>query len=72
MPPELPTDGRPVNFNFEPRRCGKAECRVCREGGAHGPYWYANWLDDDGIRQRRYCGRTHPQATPGTIPLVGI
>lgn len=49
-----------IGYHSEMVRCGKASCSRCREGRAHGPYWYADWRDDQGRRWKRYCGKTPP------------
>ncbi|MBV9082190.1 MAG: hypothetical protein JOZ62_05920 [Acidobacteriaceae bacterium] len=30
-------------YRLELVKCGKAQCKVCRGGPAHGPYWYVYW-----------------------------
>jgi hypothetical protein len=32
-------------------KCGKARCKKCSDGGAHGPYWFAYW--SEGRRTRK-------------------
>ncbi len=49
-----------VRYQLERVRCGKAACRRCAGGGAHGPYWYA-YGREDGRTVRRYCGRDVPK-----------
>lgn len=49
-------------YQYEKRRCGKAECR-CMEGNlaevGHGPYWYAYWKEQGKLRNR-YIGKRPP------------
>ncbi len=40
--------------------CGKPQCKKCREGRGHGPYWYA-YRSEGGRTTRTYIGRTLPQ-----------
>ncbi len=40
----------------EYRKCGKALCRVCRDGPGHGPYRYATWTAN-GKAHNKYLGR---------------
>nr|BBH94785.1 hypothetical protein KTA_29840 [Thermogemmatispora argillosa] len=39
--------------------CGKPQCKKCREGRGHGPYWYA-YRSEGGHATRTYIGRTLP------------
>jgi len=56
MPPHDPPAGVPVTYRQQYRRCGKADCAVCRSGApGHGPYWYARW-QEDGRTRSRYLG----------------
>lgn len=40
--------------------CGKANCRTCKEGKGHGPYWYAYSITEDGKTKQRYVGKSLP------------
>jgi hypothetical protein len=40
----------------EHRRCGKPNCRTCRDGAGHGPYLYAVWREGTKVK-RKYLGR---------------
>jgi hypothetical protein len=49
-------------WTYEERyvRCGKANCRKCRLGVGHGPYWYG--YRHEGRRMyQKYFGKHHPQ-----------
>lgn len=48
-----------VRYQLELVRCGKKTCSRCREGPAHGPYWYAYEKRRKKIR-RRYLGKELP------------
>ncbi|WP_376793886.1 DUF6788 family protein [Thermogemmatispora sp.] len=39
--------------------CGKPQCKKCRAGRGHGPYWYA-YRSEGGQTTRTYIGRTLP------------
>jgi len=49
-------DGAAVVYQLERMRCGKAACKACRAGGAHGPYWRAYWTIG-GRTRSVYIGR---------------
>jgi DNA-binding transcriptional ArsR family regulator len=64
-PPPAPTKA-PISDSGETyyrqrRRCGRASCRVCRDGEGHGPYWYALRRDEQGVLHSRYVGKTPPR-----------
>ncbi len=40
-------------------KCGKARCQQCRDGGGHGPYWYAYWTEGSRTR-KQYIGKRKP------------
>src|SRR5947209_6917932 len=61
-----------VTYHQQMSYCGKSQCRRCREGTGHGPYWYA-YRTVDGKTTRTYIGKQLPpdvqaslQETPGT------
>jgi hypothetical protein len=68
---ELPTDRR-VTYQLSYRKCGKAACTPCRNGGqGHGPYWYMYWHEQGEMRKNgkgykngrlksAYVGKVHP------------
>ena len=40
------------------QKCGKARCRICREGKGHGPYYYRVIYDRETKKQTwKYVGR---------------
>lgn len=43
--------------------CGKPNCRHCREGRGHGPYWYA-YISKNGQTVRKYIGKQLPPGMP--------
>lgn len=47
-----------VTYSQQYRKCGKAACQTCQNGGpGHGPYWYAR---DAMTGARSYVGRELP------------
>jgi hypothetical protein len=40
-------------------KCGKERCKKCREGPAHGPYWYL-YFRKNGRLKSRYIGKMIP------------
>src|SRR5579875_3265759 len=64
--------GIKVSYARQYRRCGKANCASCREGGhGHGPYWYAYW-DEGGRRCSRYLGKQDPRPLPEIQGRLGV
>ena len=45
-------------------KCGKERCRKCREGPAHGPYWYL-YFRRNGKLTSRYIGKKLPEELEG-------
>lgn len=43
--------GNRVTYQRELVRCGKPNCKGCKSGGGHGPYWYAYWSEFNRTRQ---------------------
>ncbi|HWE64653.1 MAG TPA: BTAD domain-containing putative transcriptional regulator, partial [Chloroflexota bacterium] len=61
MPGGLPPAGAHVTYSQQYRRCRKAGCALCRDGGkGHGPYWFAYWREDGKLRSR-YLGKPAPE-----------
>jgi hypothetical protein len=63
-----PIDGRQVveerpasagTLRLEMVKCGKERCRKCKEGPAHGPYWYL-YFRRNGKLTSRYIGKKIP------------
>jgi hypothetical protein len=52
--------GVTITYQLQQRRCGRATCRVCREGAGHGPYWYAYWRSSDRKLHGTCIGKTLP------------
>jgi hypothetical protein len=48
-------------------RCGNPRCLACKDGPAHGPYWYALWREDGRLRSR-YLGTERPPAAGEPTP----
>lgn len=47
-----------ITYSQQYRKCGKATCQTCQNGGpGHGPYWYAR---DAMTGARFYVGRDLP------------
>ena len=51
-----------VTYRQQISYCGKPNCRKCRDGIGHGPYWYAYQLVD-GHTVRTYIGKHLPSDT---------
>jgi hypothetical protein len=59
--------GPGITYRLELVKCGKDSCRKCRQGPAHGPYWYA-YGQGDGRFQQKYIGKElDPQALAATV-----
>jgi hypothetical protein len=43
-------------YRLELVKCGKEQCKVCRGGPAHGPYWYMYWKQK-GRTRSKYIGK---------------
>ncbi|MDQ2717639.1 MAG: AAA family ATPase, partial [Chloroflexota bacterium] len=50
---------RQVTYYQQVRYCGKPQCKKCREGIGHGPYWYAS-RTEGGRTTRTYIGKHLP------------
>lgn len=55
MAKAIPSD-RHVTYQVQSRRCGKRNCRICREGGRHGLYVYGYWREAGRLRSA-YVGK---------------
>lgn len=54
-----------ITYRQQYRRCGKAACSRCADGGrGHGPYWYAFWWEG-GRTHSRYLGKHAPADATG-------
>ncbi len=54
-----------ITYRQQYRRCGKATCSRCADGGhGHGPYWYAFWWEG-GRTRSRYLGKHAPANVAG-------
>ena len=51
-------------LRLEMVKCGKTRCRKCREGPAHGPYWYL-YFRRNGKLMSRYIGKRIPDEPEG-------
>jgi Family of unknown function (DUF6788) len=51
-------------LRLERVKCGKERCRKCREGPAHGPYWYL-YFRRNGKLTSRYIGKKVPEELEG-------
>lgn len=45
-----------MTLQLEKVNCGKATCKKCQSGPAHGPYWYAYWKEG-GKTRSKYIGK---------------
>src|SRR5205809_4758315 len=63
-----------ITYHQQISYCGKPQCRKCREGKGHGPYWYA-YKTTDGHTTRTYVGKNLPpdvQATLAVAPVMDV
>lgn len=59
----IPTD-RYVRYFAETKTCGRRTCGCFSDKAKrHGPYWFAQWRDDNNVRITFYIGRTLPEGT---------
>ena len=58
-----------VTYYQQYRKCGKANCRVCREGPGHGPYWYSR---DATSGRVRYIGKRLPENVTAAREAHGV
>jgi hypothetical protein len=59
--------GPDITYRLELVKCGQQGCRKCRQGPAHGPYWYAHG-QGVGLSSWKYIGRKlDPQALAATV-----
>jgi len=49
-----------VTYHLEYVLCGKVQCRKCRDGVGHGPYWYARSTIEGGKTKQTYIGKHLP------------
>ena len=57
---------RLVSIHSRYSKCGKPNCKTCRNGRGHGPYAYAYWREN-GKLHKLYLGRVRPTTTPFRI-----
>ena len=62
-----PPKDKHITSQLHYRKCGKPNCRTCRTGRRHGPYWYAYWYDGTRLRSS-YLGKTLAQASTSDAP----
>ena len=55
-----------VTYRQQVSFCGKPQCRKCREGIGHGPYWYAYHTSEQGRMVRTYVGKRLPAGVQGS------
>ncbi len=55
-----------VTYHQQVSYCGKPQCRKCREGLGHGPYWYA-YRTENGRTTRTYIGKNLPADAPPQV-----
>ena len=61
-------DGK-VTYRQQIAHCGKPRCRKCREGGGHGPYWYA-YRTENGVTTRTYVGKHLPPEAQAMVETI--
>ncbi len=54
-----------VTYKQQVSFCGKPQCRKCRDGIGHGPYWYAYHTSEQGRTVRTYIGKRLPAGVQG-------
>jgi len=62
-----PPKDKHITSQLHYRKCGKPNCRTCRTGRGHSPYWYACWYDGSRLRSS-YLGKTLAQASASDAP----
>jgi DNA-binding NarL/FixJ family response regulator len=60
-----------ICYRSQKTSCGKANCRPCREGIGHGPYWYSYQIIN-GRTVRRYLGKTLPEGVMAGQSVVDL
>ncbi len=63
-------NGSKITYHQQVSYCGKPNCRRCREGIGHGPYWYA-YQTINGRTVRTYIGKHPPPEMRGAIQEPG-
>lgn len=59
--------GPNITYRLKLVKCGNKSCRRCRQGPAHGPYWYA-YGQGGGRYRQTYIGKTlDPQTLAATV-----
>lgn len=48
-----------VTYQLQRRKCSRPDCKPCRQGIGHGPYWYAYWRDGKKVVSA-YVGKNKP------------
>src|SRR5438552_2535256 len=61
--------GQVTTYHQQMSYCGKSQCRRCREGTGHGPYWYA-YRTVDGKKTRTYICKQLPPDVQATLPAA--
>lgn len=54
-------EGHAASYVKKYVKCGKENCRRCKNGPGHGPYWYRVWRDSTGKVRTRYDGKVDPE-----------
>jgi len=59
----IPSD-RYVRYFSETKTCGRRSCKCFQDKTyRHGPYWFAQWRDNQNKRITFYIGKTLPEGT---------
>jgi hypothetical protein len=60
-----------ITYHQQISYCGKPQCRKCREGKGHGPYWYA-YKTTDGHTTRTYIGKNLPPDVQASLAVASV
>src|SRR5690242_3381703 len=61
--------GHEVTYHQQMSFCGKPQCRKCRDGKGHGPYWYA-YRTVAGKTTRTYVGKHLPADAHASLQVA--
>ena len=60
-----------ITYHQQISYCGKPQCRKCREGKGHGPYWYA-YQTTNGHTTRTYIGKNLPPGVQASLAVAPV
>jgi hypothetical protein len=55
--PDTWVDGHAASYVLKFIKCGKPNCKVCKNGNGHGPYKYLTYRTDEGKIITKYKGK---------------